>query len=357
MKKLLTVLLALLMVFGLAACNGGNGGSNGGAAEDDKHIETLKLQFVPSRPAEEIIQTTDGLGELLIAEMAKHGYTIDNVEITVGDSFEAAGEALSAGSVDLAWLPSGTYIVYSDDVEVILTATRNGLSNDSKNPADWNGLENMTLRNGPAVTYYKGLIYAGPSEKGQALAAKVNAGEALTWEDISEVTWGVGKSVTSNAGYSFPTKWLLDNFDKKITDLPNVMQDDYAGNFQKLAAELIDVTVCYADGRDDYAEQWMTATDVETAKGPGWGREKQIWEEVNVIGVTDDIYNDTIAITKANPAVYNDAFKEAFCLSMEEIVKTEKGQAVIAIYTHTGYQRTSDADYEPMRQALKLVQD
>lgn len=358
MKKLLAILLAMLMVFGLAACSSGNGGSeNSGSTETEKHIETLKLQFVPSRPAEEIIQTTDGLGDLLIAEMAKKGYTIDNVEITVGDSFEAAGEALSAGSVDLAWLPSGTYIVYSDDVEVILTATRNGLSNDSKNPADWNGLENKTLRNGPAVTYYKGLIYAGPSEKGQAIAAKVNAGEQLTWEDLADCTWGVGKSVTSNAGYSFPTKWLLDNYGKKITDLPNVMQDDYAGNFQKLAAELIDITVCYADGRDDYAEQWMTPTDTETAKGPGWGREKEIWEEVNVIGVTDDIYNDTIAITKANPVVYNDEFKEAFCQAMEEIVKTEKGQAVIAIYTHTGYKRTSDADYEPMRQALKLVQD
>ena len=361
MKKLLTILLALFMIFSLAACNqgGGNqGGNEGGESGSDvKKIETLRLQFVPSRPAEEIIQTTDGLGDLLIAEMAKHGYEIGSVDISVGDSFEAAGEALSAGSVDLAWLPSGTYIVYSDDVEVILTATRNGLSNDSKNPADWNGLENKTLRDGPAVTYYKGLIYAGPSEKGQEIAAKVNAGEALTWEDLASCTWGVGKSVTSNAGYSFPTKWLLDNYDKKITDLPNVMQDDYAGSFQKLAAELIDITVCYADGRDDYAEQWMTPTNKETAKGPGWGREKEIWEEVNVIGVTDDIYNDTIAITKANPEVYNDEFKEAFCKSMEEIVKTEKGQEVIAIYTHTGYKRTSDADYEAMRQALKLVQD
>ena len=361
MKKLLTILLALFMIFSLAACNqgGGNqGGNEGGESGSDvKKIETLRLQFVPSRPAEEIIQTTDGLGDLLIAEMAKHGYEIGSVDISVGDSFEAAGEALSAGSVDLAWLPSGTYIVYSDDVEVILTATRNGLSNDSKNPADWNGLENKTLRDGPAVTYYKGLIYAGPSEKGQEIAAKVNAGEALTWEDLASCTWGVGKSVTSNAGYSFPTKWLLDNYDKKITDLPNVMQDDYAGSFQKLAAELIDITVCYADGRDDYAEQWMTPTNKETAKGPGWGREKEIWEEVNVIGVTDDIYNDTIAITKANPEVYNEEFKEAFCKSMEEIVKTEKGQEVIAIYTHTGYKRTSDADYEAMRQALKLVQD
>lgn len=37
--------------------------------------------------------------------------------------------------------------MYSKDheVSVILTATRDGLSNDSTNPADWNGIANKTL--------------------------------------------------------------------------------------------------------------------------------------------------------------------------------------------------------------------
>ena len=325
-------------------------------AAENIHLDSLQLAFVPSRPADEIYTTTSGLPDLLKAELANQGYDVDEITITVSDSFEVAGEALSSGAVDLAWLPSGTYIVYSDETEVILTATRAGLSNDSENPADWNGLENKTERAGEQVAYYKGLIYAGPSEKGRALAEKVNNGEELTWEELSEATWCVGASVTSNAGYSFPYKWLLDNYGKTINDLPHVVQGNYAEAFARAAAEQVDIIVCYADGRTDYEEDWETPTDQETSKGAGFGREASIWEECNVIGVTDNIYNDTIAITKEKPEVYNDDFINAFCSAMEAICQTQEGKDIIAIYTHEGYLRASDSDYDAMREALQAVQ-
>ena len=69
-------------------------------------------------------------------------------------------------------------------MDVILTATRNGLSNDSTNPADWNGEANATKKDGPQVTYYRSLIYASASAYGQDLAAMVNAGDKHTWEDL-----------------------------------------------------------------------------------------------------------------------------------------------------------------------------
>lgn len=359
MKKLLTILLAVFMVFGLAACNqgGGNEGGNEGGEEVSKHLEELKIQFVPSRPAEEIMTTTAGLGDILIAEMAKHGYTIDKVTIDVSSSFEAAGEALASGAVDLAYLPSGTYCTFSDEVEAILTATRSGLSNNSTNPADWNGLENKTERSGDQVTFYKGLIYAGPSEKGQALAAKVNAGEALTWEELNDATWGISSNVTSNAGYSYPTAWLIDNYGKKLTDLENTTTGNYADCFQKLAAEIIDVTVCYADGRTDYAEDWETPTTESTSKGAGWGRPASIWEECNVIGVTLDIVNDTISITKAKPEVYNPEFIDAFQQSMIAIGQTQEGKDIIKIYTHDGYVIAHDSDYDDTRAFLQAIQE
>lgn len=352
MKKLMAAALSLTLLVGCSS----NGG--GGAASATKEFEELKLQFVPSRPAEEIITTTDGLGELLIEEMGKRGYTIKNVDISVSSSFEAAGEALSAGSVDLAWLPSGTYILYSDETDVILTATRAGLSNDSEKPQDWNGLENKTERSGDQVAYYKGLIYAGPSPKGKEIAAKVAKGEKLTWEDVDSATWCISSNPSSNAGYSFPTMWLMDNFDgKKLTDLSHTIQDNYAGAFQKLAAEQVDITVCYADGRTDYEEDWETPTDKETSKGKGWGRPASIWEEVNVIGVTSNIYNDTIAITKAKPEVYNEDFIKAFQDSMIAISQTDKGKEIIGIYTHEGYLAAKDSDYDGMRAALEAIQE
>ena len=41
------------------------------------------------------------------------------------------------------------------------------------------------------TTYYRSIILAGPSTKGQELAAKVNAGQKLTWDDLNGATWAV----------------------------------------------------------------------------------------------------------------------------------------------------------------------
>src|SRR5690606_32161358 len=101
-------------------------------------IEELSIGFVPSREPEEIITATDPLKDLLKDEMANHGYDIEEVNITVGTNYEAVGEALSAGTTDIGFIPGGTYVLYDDGAEVILTATRAGLSIDSDNPKEWN---------------------------------------------------------------------------------------------------------------------------------------------------------------------------------------------------------------------------
>ena len=63
---------------------------------------------------------------------------VGEVEITVGTTYEAVGEGLEAGTIDVGLIPGGTYVLYDDGAEVILTATRNGLSKDSDNAKDWN---------------------------------------------------------------------------------------------------------------------------------------------------------------------------------------------------------------------------
>ena len=167
---------------------------------------------------------------------------------------------MAAGTVDLGWLPGGTYALFSDDVDVILTATRAGLSNDSEDPKTWNGEANKTLKNGPQVTFYRSLIYATPSAYGKELAAKVNAGEELTWDDLSKANWAVLKN-SSSAGYIYPTLWLQDHYGKKITDLPNVITlAGYGDAFAQAAAEAVDIVVCYADGRNDYEAAWVLPT-------------------------------------------------------------------------------------------------
>ncbi len=348
--RIITLVLALVMVFGLAA--------TAEAADAERpHFDKLTLEFVPSKDADVIIAGTANLPELVQAEMARLGYDIDEVDITVGTNYDATGEAMAAGAIDLGWLPGGTYALYSDDTEVLLTATRNGLSNDSVNPADWNGEANATQKNGPQVTFYRALIYATPSEYGRMLAEKVNKGEKLTWEDLDGAKWAVQKT-SSSAGYIYPTMWLMENYDgKKISDLSNVIPIDsgYGTAFSYAAAEQVDVIVCYADGRNDYEASWTLPTDQQDPTGKqGMGRSESIWNELNVIGVTEGIYNDTVAISKESP-FYTDELKAALQDCFINIINTDEGKAIFDVYSHTGYAKAVDSDYDGARAALTAV--
>lgn len=333
--------------------------TSGDASTVKQSFDKLTLEFVPSKDADVIITGTKELPELVKEEMAKLGYEIGEVDITVGTSYDATGEAMAAGTIDVGWLPGGTYALYSDDVDVILTATRNGLSNDSENPADWNGDANATQKNGPQVTYYRSLIYATPSEYGKQLAEKVNNGEELTWDDLNKATWAVQKT-SSSAGYIYPTMWLMKNYDgKKISDLANVIPLDsgYGTAFSYAAAESVDIIVCYADGRNDYEESWMLPSDQQDSTGKqGMGRSESIWNELNVIGVTDGIYNDTVAISKRSP-YYTDELKDALQQCFINIISTDKGKEIFGVYSHAGYAIATDSDYDGAREALKAVAD
>ena len=139
----------------------------------------LTVAFVPSRDPEEIVTATEPLKGMLQEQLAEEGYNVEEVEITVGTNFEAVGEALSAGTADVGLIPGGTYVLYDDGAEVILTATRGALNKTSDNAADWNDGTPTVMLEEEAVSY-RALMIAGPSAKGQELAAKVNAGEELT---------------------------------------------------------------------------------------------------------------------------------------------------------------------------------
>lgn len=311
----------------------------------NESIKKLTIGFVPSRDPDEIITATEPLKNLLKDELASLGYDVGEIDITVGTNYEAVGEALSAGTTDIGLIPGGTYVLYDDGAEVILTATRAGLSNDSDNPVDWNK-NKPTAPTTTQTTSYRAILVAGPSEKGKALAAKVNNGEELTFEDLNNVTWNVMSS-SSPAGYIYPTLWLHEKFNKTIPDLAKVVQADSYGNaFARLAAGQTDVLVTYADARRDYEESW---------KGE-FGRSASIWDETDLIGVMPAIYNDTISVSK-NSKVMNDNLKKAIQQAFINIGNSEKGKEVIAIYSHEGYQVAKDSDYDNERKAQELVQN
>lgn len=342
MKKIFALLLALVMTLSLVACGGGEEGGN---TESSKKIETLKVTFVPSREPEEIITVTEPLKQMLKDELATQGYEVGEVEITVGTTYEAVGEGLVAGTIDVGLIPGGTYVLYDDGAEVILTATRDGLSKDSDNAKDWNDGKPTEASDKQAVSY-RALFIAGPSSKGQELLNKVNNGKELTWEDLDGANWSI-MGTSSPAGYIYPALWLQDHYDKGISDLKSAVQSDsYASAFARLASGQVDVLVTYADARRDYAERWNTE----------FGRSGSIWEETGVIGVTAPIYNDTISVSK-NSEIMNSDLIAALQQAFINIGNTDAGKKVIAIYSHNGYQVAQASDYDNERAAQKLIQE
>lgn len=328
-----------------AASSEGTAAADTQAKAENKKIDKLNIYFVPSREPEEIVTATEPLKNLLKTELGKEGYDIGEVVITVGTSYEAVGEALSAGTADIGFIPGGTYVLYDDGADVLLTATRDGLSKNFDAPKDWNDGK-ATEAGKDQATFYRSLIIAGPTEKGKELAKKVNNGEELTFEDLDGANWSVMSS-SSSAGYIYPSLWLQENFEKSILNLTHAVQSDsYGSAFARLASGQVDILCTYADARRDYEEKWTNE----------YGRTGSIWEETNVIGVTPPIYNDTISVSKTSK-IMDENFKKALQNVFMNIAKTEEGKKVIAIYSHKGYEPAKSSDYDDERAAQKMIKE
>ena len=101
----------------------------------------------------------------------------------------------------------------------------------------------------------------------------------------------------------------------------------------------------------------MLPTDQKDETGKqGMGRSNSIWNELNVIGVTEGIYNDTVAVSKASQ-YYTPELVEALQNCFINIINTEEGKAIFSVYSHTGYAKATDADYDGARAALKAVSE
>ena len=114
---------------------------------------------------------------------------------------------------------------------------------------------------------------------------------------------------------------MNDKYGKSVADLENKVQSDSYGIFiARLAAEQVDVVTVFADARIDYVENWIN----------DYGRTGQIWDETNVIGVSDPIYNDTISASKNSP-IMTPEFKNAFATAKRDALKS-----LVSIYVALG---------------------
>ena len=121
MKKSLALLLALVMLLGiLAGCAASSTTEPADSSAETtapaetvqteepaaESTETLKVAFVPSREPQEIITATEPLKELLKTELAKEGYDVGEVEITVGTTYVQSAKASRPVRSTLASFPA-----------------------------------------------------------------------------------------------------------------------------------------------------------------------------------------------------------------------------------------------------------
>ena len=341
MKKVGAMMLSLVLALGLMA---GCGQKDAGTAGGTKTIESLKIAFSPYADADQITTATEPLEALLKAKLLEKGYDVQSIDMTVGTSYTAVGEALSAGSADIGFISGGNYVLFSDDCDVLLTALRYGINKDSDNPADWNDgtIEENTQ---DMTTYYRSIILAGPSAKGQELLKKVNAGEELTWDDLNSATWSV-LAPTSASGYIYPSLWLQEHYGKTIADLDHVVQSDsHSTSLARLATGQADVMVSYGHIRIKNAPIWQEKL----------GGTAPMVEQTGIIGVTEGIYNDMIAYSKNSDLMADEDFRKALGEAFIEIAQTDEGKEIISVFSQVGYTWGKDSDYDGERDAQAML--
>ncbi len=317
MKKLLTFALLLVSVFALSACSG------------DDELTELNVVFVPSRDAVDILAVTEPLAEQLKDELNAQGYNFEEINITVSADYAAAAEAARAGTADVVFLPGGTYVTYQDALVPILAAARDSLNKNSTNPADWNdGLPTLTIPGSKDATTYRSIIIAGQSATGRALAAKVNAGTALTWDDLKDAAFCTG-GATSSASYIYPNLWLEETYGKSITDMPNAVNaGGYGNSVAQIEAETCDIAALYGDARMHNA-----FTDGD------------IFALTDVIAVSDPIANDGIQVAKH----LNVKLAEALQVAFINLINDPANEDIFDIYSHSAYSPITFLGYEGTR--------
>lgn len=369
MKKLLVVLLSMLMVVTLFGCSK--------PAEDETQpsdepkvteIDELNIAFVPSKPADVILAAAEPLKQMLIDKLAEKGFKVGTVNIDVGTNFAVVGEGMASGAIDIGFLNSSTYILYSDSVDLLLEALRNGVGDangrvimPSEGITPWNS--GITTDAKELAAGYAALTYVNiATEKGADLYQKTLDG-TLTWEDLDSARWQ-SSSPTSGSGYIYPSIWINNTFGegagnekRTIASLSNLVPDQsYSDMMSALLTGGCDVIVGYADIRKDE----LSTTNFEAAYKDeiAAGKYKNIWDIIKIIAVSDFIMNDNISVAKqeVDPKMTPELVKALQEVFMD-IGSTPEGLACVEPYSHKGYQIGQDSDYDGTRAAAKLFQE
>lgn len=294
--------------------------------------------FTPTKNPETILAGFSPLEAMLLQHLQEQGLDFDQVEFSVGDNYQVVGEGLASGSIDVGFIPAGTYIEFSDqNVEAILTALHPQVSITSEDPKVWNEQKPTTITDG-MTDKYQSIIVAGNTKLGKNLANFVNQNQPLSKSDLINASWCLG-DVTSSSSYIYPANWLMTNFGLKVDELKNVLRfSGYGDLVNSLNSGVCDIGAGYADFRYDYQDSWSG----------------DIWQDTNVIGVSQFIPYDTISVSR-NSQNINDqviASLENFFMNLNT---TKEGMDAMKTLNQLGYVKPNLALYKQEEEIMEKM--
>ena len=325
-RKLSTLLLVLVSaVLLLAACGGSGDKNSNGSDKSNKEEsskskdskgssdaytpEKLTIGFVPSQNAETLEAKAKPLAELLKKELG-----ID-VDVKVTTDYNGVVEAMGSKQLDLGFLPPTDYVLAHDKgyADVLLQALRFGV-----NPED--GSETKEK-----VEYY----YAG------ILAKKDSGIKDLKDLKGKKIGW---QAPTSSAGYVWPAVEMKEK--ENIDAQKDVTGTQLQGHDKGVAAVL--------NGDVDAAAVFLDARNIVKKDTP------DVFEKTSYIYKTEKIPNDTISVRPDMSDEWKNKIADAFV----KIGEDEEGQKIIKeIYSHVGYKKSDDKNFDIVRDYSKKVQE
>lgn len=304
-KKLAAMGLSLAAVATLAAC--GSSSDSSSSSKDGSYEPTkLTVQFVPSQSAETLEAKAKPLEKLLSKQLGIP------VTVSVSTDYNTIVEAMASKQVDVGFLPPNAYVLAHEQsgVKVLLQAQRYGISQPGGKSTD-------TLTDS-----YRSMIVV---KKGS---------------DIKDIDDLKGKKiatqdVTSSAGYVWPVAELK----KKGIDInKDITTVQVKGHDQAVLSVLngdVDAAFVFEDARNTVKKDYP-----------------QIMDEVEPMYFTEPIPNDTISVRSDMSEEWDKKIQDAFIA----IGNDPEGKEIISsVYSHEGYVKSKDSNFDIVREYAKEV--
>lgn len=298
MKRIIVILAFALLL--LTACQSESARASNANKKLGTRQKPIKMYFVPSLEAGKVVAS----GEAIAA--ALHEATGYHYKVAVPTSYAAVIEALGSYQADIAWLPTYAYVLAKEKyaANVRLMTVRNGLKN------------------------YRGQFVTARDDI-QSLADIQD--KIIAYTDAA-----------SASGYIYPSAMLK---------LRGIVPKDhiFAGGHPQA------ILAVYS-GRADVACTYWSPADAEgkfhDAREKLHATHADIFEKIRIIDFTEWIPNDTVTFRKNLPV----ELEQEVVKALYDFGQSKKGSTTLkSLYDVDSLEHASDADYDVVRSALKVM--